>query len=83
MFYIDNLRCFAPIAKKLTLVEEELRSYLASDIPIVRKLSEHISKGKGKRLRPALLLLCSRLFGANAQNDVKFATIYTATLILR
>jgi octaprenyl-diphosphate synthase len=85
VFYIDHLRCFAPIATKLALVEAELQSSLMSDIAIVRKLTNHISRGKGKRLRPALLLLCSKLFGMESDDDVKFAAIFelihTATLI--
>jgi len=85
VFCIDHFRCFSPIAKRLTLVEAELQSHLGSDIPIVRKLADYINKSKGKRLRPALLLLCSRLFCVDSQDDVKFATIFelihTATLM--
>jgi octaprenyl-diphosphate synthase len=85
VFCIDSFRCFVPIAQKLTLVEAELQSYLTSDIHIIRQLADHISRGKGKRLRPALLLLCSRLFSVDSKDDVKFATIFelihTATLI--
>ena len=82
---LDLVRCFAPVAARLEHVEAELQRVLQSDVPVVRRLSEHIRKGQGKRLRPALVLLCSRFCGAPEGEDVRFGAVFellhTATLI--
>jgi len=82
---LDLLRFFVPIAPKLALVEAELQRTLESDLAVVRKLSAHVGGGKGKRLRPALVLLCSRLCGVESREDVRFAAVFelvhTATLV--
>ena len=85
MSRLDLLRYFLPIAPKLGLVETELQRILQSDVPIVSKLAAHIGSGKGKRLRPALVLLCSRFCQVDSQEDVRFAVVFelvhTATLV--
>jgi octaprenyl-diphosphate synthase len=82
---LDLLRYFLPIAPKLAEVEAELQRTLQSDLAVVRRLAEHVAKGKGKRLRPALVLLCSRLCGVDSGEDVRFAAVFelvhTATLV--
>jgi octaprenyl-diphosphate synthase len=73
------------IAPKLELVEEELRRNFRSDIATLRDVGEHILGGGGKRIRPALLLLVSRMLRYEGQRDVLYGTvvelIHTATLI--
>ena len=85
MSRLDLLRYFVPIAAKLALVEEELQRTLESDLAVVRRLAGHVAGGKGKRLRPALVLLCSRLCGVASREDVRFAAVFelvhTATLV--
>ena len=85
MSRLDLLRYFLPIAPKLAQVEAELQRTLQSDLEVVRRLAEHVGKGKGKRLRPALVLLCSRLCGVDSDEDVRFAAVFelvhTATLV--
>ncbi len=85
MSRLDLLRYFLPIAPKLAEVEAELQRTLQSDLAVVRRLAEHVAKGKGKRLRPALVLLCSRLCGVDSGEDVRFAAVFelvhTATLV--
>jgi len=82
---LDLLRYFLPIAPKLALVELELQRTLASDVAVVRRLASHVGTGKGKRLRPALVLLCSRMCGVASQDDVRFGAVFelvhTATLV--
>ncbi|MDR3672534.1 MAG: polyprenyl synthetase family protein [Holophaga sp.] len=82
---LDLLRYFLPIAPKLAQVEAELQRTLQSDLAVVRRLAAHVGSGKGKRLRPALVLLCSRLCGVDSQDDVRFAAVFelvhTATLV--
>ena len=85
MSRIDLLRYFLPIAPKLALVEAELQRTLQSDLPVVRRLAGHVGSGKGKRLRPALVLLCCRMCGVDSREDVRFAAVFelvhTATLV--
>ena len=73
------------IAPKLELVEEELRRNFQSRITTIRDVGEHILGGGGKRLRPALLLLVSRMLKYDGYRDVVYAAvvefIHTATLI--
>ena len=85
MARLDLVRYFQPIAPKLVAVEAELMRILQSDVAIVHKLSAHVAEGKGKRLRPALVLLCSRLWPLDSEEDVRFAVVFelvhTATLV--
>jgi octaprenyl-diphosphate synthase len=85
MSRIDLLRYFLPISSKLASVEEELLRILQSDVSVVRRLAEHVGSGKGKRLRPALVLLGSRFCGVESSEDVRFGVVFelvhTATLI--
>src|SRR5258706_12511388 len=54
-------RLLEPIAPKLQLVEDELRRNFESKIPTISDVGDHILAGGGKRLRPALLLLASKV----------------------
>ncbi len=85
MARIDLLRYFLPISGKLAEVEEELQRSLTSEVAVVGRLAAHVGSGKGKRLRPALVLLGSRLCGVESSEDVRFAVVFelmhTATLI--
>jgi octaprenyl-diphosphate synthase len=85
MSRLDLLRYFAPIAGKLSAVEDELRELLKNDLPVVSRLADHVKSGQGKRLRPALVLLVARFCGAEGREDVRFGAIFelihTATLV--
>ena len=74
------------IADKLALVEEELLLHFRSPIPTIDRIGSYLASGGGKRIRPALLLLCSRLLGyEDGDKDVRYAAvvefIHTATLV--
>src|SRR5688500_5088165 len=73
------------IAPKLQLVDDELRRNFQSPIRTIHDVGEHILAGGGKRLRPALLLLASRMLRYEGYRDVVYAAvvefIHTATLI--
>lgn len=73
------------IAPKLEMVEEELRRNFQSKITTIQDVGEHILGGGGKRLRPALLLLVSKMLRYDGYRDVVYAAvvefIHTATLI--
>jgi octaprenyl-diphosphate synthase len=73
------------VAPKLELVEEELRQNFNSKIATISEVGEHILAGGGKRLRPALLLLVSRMLRYDGYRDVIYGAvvefIHTATLV--
>ena len=73
------------IAPKLELVEEELRRNFRSKIITIQDVGEHILGGGGKRLRPSLLLLVSKMLRYDGYRDVVYGAvvefIHTATLI--
>lgn len=75
----------APVEEDLLKVERELESRLGTGAGIIRTIGRYISEGGGKRIRPALLLLCSRLAGYKGSHHVLFATVFelihTATLV--
>jgi len=73
------------IADELVATEELLTELCESDVPFVRDAGEYIFSGGGKRVRPALLLLCSKLLERNDRAQVTYAAvvevIHNATLI--
>lgn len=73
------------VAPKLQLVEEELHRNFQSKIKTIDDVGGHILGGGGKRLRPALLLLVSKMLRYDGYRDVVYAAviefIHTATLI--
>lgn len=73
------------IAPKLELVEQELQRNFSSPIRTIQEVADHVLEGGGKRLRPTLLLLVSRMLGYEGRNDVVFGAviefIHTASLI--
>ncbi|HEU4886474.1 MAG TPA: polyprenyl synthetase family protein, partial [Thermoanaerobaculia bacterium] len=73
------------VAPKLEMVEEELRRNFRSKITTIQDVGEHILGGGGKRLRPALLLLVSRMLRYDGYRDVVYGAvvefIHTATLV--
>ena len=85
MSRLDLIRFFAPISGKLSEVETELQGLLKSDLPVVKRLADHVKTGQGKRLRPALVLLAAKFCQARSAEDVRFGAmfelIHTATLV--
>jgi len=79
------LSALAIIEEKLKLVEKELASRTSSPIPTIALIGDYLVEGGGKRIRPALLLLASRLLGYDGERDVRYAAvielIHTATLV--
>lgn len=73
------------IGDDLKLVELQFRKDLQSDVPLIRKVGEYVLSSGGKRIRPALLLLASRLCGYSADKAVPLASViefvHTATLL--
>ncbi|HEV8540267.1 MAG TPA: polyprenyl synthetase family protein [Nitrospiraceae bacterium] len=66
-------------------VEDQVRKNLDSSVALVNTVAAHILSSGGKRIRPLLLLLSSRLCGYAGKDDLILASlveyIHTATLL--
>jgi len=73
------------IGADMAAVDRVLRASLASDVVLIRQVAEYIIGGGGKRLRPALLLLCAKATGYQGTQHHTLAAviemIHTATLL--
>jgi len=80
---LDEL--YAPIAADLAQSESLFEQELASDVEFIRQLCSHIREYRGKRLRPALLLLSGQACGqVRCEHHVLAAVvemIHLATLV--
>jgi octaprenyl-diphosphate synthase len=76
---------FSLIKEELKNVESEIQKSIVSDVTLIPEIGKHIFFSGGKRFRPALMILCSRLFQKNSQECVHLAgvieLIHTATLL--
>jgi octaprenyl-diphosphate synthase len=78
----------APVADDMRRVDELIGARLESDVPLVREVAQYIVGSRGKRLRPALLLLACGAAGATGKAaEARFVLaaviefIHTATLL--
>jgi len=78
-------RVFDLIERDLKKVDLEFRRNLRSSVPIISTIGEHLLFSGGKRFRPILLLLASRLCGYTGDGHISMASlvefIHTATLL--
>ena len=81
----DSSSMYAPIAADLEAAETIFREKLESARPGVADLLKHLAGYRGKRLRPALLLLVARACGQVTRRIISLAAvvemIHTATLV--
>lgn len=75
----------AIVDEDLKAVEASFQEYLASRVHLIAKIGKHILNSGGKRIRPAILLLSSRLNGYRGERAIRMASIiefiHTATLL--
>ncbi len=76
---------FRLIKDDLDLVEARLKTQARSSLGLVDDINQYLHESGGKRLRPAVLLLCSRLLGGSGEAVVRLAgvveLIHVATLV--
>jgi octaprenyl-diphosphate synthase len=76
---------FDLIQEDLHLVEKEIAVESVASAEVVTAISQYLQASGGKRLRPALLLLSSKLLGDGGQSAVRLAAvveiIHAATLV--
>jgi len=84
----ENLRLnnlYRAILKDLDEVEEQLHLLCESPNKLISEISSYLFQNSGKRIRPALLLLCSKLLGYKGKEDIFMSalveTIHAASLI--
>ncbi len=83
MDIIEQIR--KPIAPSLRLFDEAYVKALHHDNPLLRQILTHLSAGRGKQLRPMLVLLAAqKVHGINdktIQTAVALELLHTATLV--
>jgi len=69
----------------MTRVDAVIRQRLHSEVALVNQIAEYIIAGGGKRLRPAMVVLCANALGYRGANHHELAAvvefIHTATLL--
>lgn len=75
----------SPVAQELELFDDRLRESMKSKVPFVDFIVRYIVKQKGKRIRPALVLLSASACGGINESTYRGASLveilHTATLI--
>jgi len=76
---------FALVRSELDLVDREISLRSAASVDAITNISQYLQNGGGKRIRPTLLLLCSRLVGNGGAAAIRMAAvvemIHMATLM--
>jgi octaprenyl-diphosphate synthase len=76
---------YQPVSTDLTRIETSLLSISSVDFPWLSQMLDHILKGSGKRIRPALTLLSGSFFKYNVDFLLPMAVaielMHTATLV--
>jgi octaprenyl-diphosphate synthase len=69
----------------LAAIEREFGRDTVSEVRAITDIGEHLRAGGGKRIRPALLLLCAKLFPHDERSAIRLGAvveiIHTATLV--
>ncbi len=80
-----SLAAYLLVQERLELVEREIERACHSEIALVRRNAEYLQRSGGKRLRPAMVLLCAQACGYEGDGDIQLGAvvefIHTATLV--
>lgn len=83
MAQVDQIK--APIKDDLKRFEKVFRDAMRSHIPLLDKVTQYITKSKGKQMRPMFVLLSARIAGEINESTYRSATLiellHTATLV--
>lgn len=73
------------VKSDLSAVDDLIRANLTSDVPLVEEIATYLVSAGGKRLRPLLVLLCSKACGYPGEAHIKLAAVieflHTAMLL--
>lgn len=82
---INGAEVFELLRDDLAAIEREFGRDTVSSVAAITEIGEYLRGGGGKRIRPALLLLSSKLFDYQGRGAVKLGAvveiIHTATLV--
>src|SRR5437660_9120824 len=82
---INGKEVFELLRDDLAAIEREFGRDTVSDVPAITEIGEYLRAGGGKRIRPALLLLSSKLFDYQGRGAIRLGAvveiIHTATLV--
>ncbi|MBE0438756.1 MAG: octaprenyl diphosphate synthase [Gammaproteobacteria bacterium] len=82
---MDIQSIYSLIKDDMSSVDAMIQSRLQSDVVLINQLGYYIINSGGKRLRPALAILCARACGYQGTQHINLATIiefiHTATLL--
>jgi octaprenyl-diphosphate synthase len=82
---VSLMDLYKSIQQDLVKVENTLELFTKSKNPLISEISDYLFKKAGKRIRPALLMLCARLFDYEGDDHILMSalveTIHTASLI--
>jgi len=82
---VDIQSIYTLIKEDMSSVDVMIQARLQSDVVLINQLGHYIINSGGKRLRPALAILCARACGYQDQQHINLATIiefiHTATLL--
>ena len=69
-------RILTEVRDELAAIEQAIEANLTPHVELAREIAGHLLFAGGKRLRPLLMVLCSRLCGYQGGYDVTFSTIF-------
>jgi octaprenyl-diphosphate synthase len=82
---INGKEIFELLRDDLAAIEREFGRDTVSNVPAITEIGEYLRAGGGKRIRPLLLLLSSKLFNYEGRGAVRLGAvveiIHTATLV--
>ncbi len=82
---ISQKEIFELLREDLSAIEREFGRDTVSSVRAITEIGEYLREGGGKRIRPALLLLSSKLFAYTGRGAVQLGAvveiIHTATLV--
>jgi len=85
MDYTQLEKIYYLIEEELSQFEDSYANILKSEVSLIDRIGRYISNTKGKRIRPAILLLSAKYFGEINEYVINAASIvellHTATLI--
>ena len=81
----DIGQIFEPIRDDLETVERQFAHHIESRVELIPEIGRYLQSSGGKRVRPAVLLMCARLGGYRGEVATLYASvvefIHTATLV--
>jgi octaprenyl-diphosphate synthase len=73
---MNNGRFFEAVQEDLQKIDRELERNLISNVPLIAQVGRYIFRSGGKRLRPLLFVLSSRLCDYNGEGAYPFSIIF-------